>query len=139
MRFVTLASAMLVSTLTGVALTAEAQIPAEFTNLQVLPKDTARADLIGVMKSFSGQLGVRCEHCHMGEGNDLSKFDFASDARPAKATARRMVTMTAAINTDHLKGIGEPYASPKVTCFTYHRGATKPLTAAGGGDLAADR
>jgi hypothetical protein len=111
------------------------QIPATFTNLQVLPKDIARPDLVNGMRSFALGLGVRCEHCHVGEGNDLSKFDFASDARPAKLVARKMMKMAAAINGDLLKGVGEPATTPKVTCYTCHRGAKTPLTAApaGGG------
>ncbi len=53
-------------------------------------------------------LGVRCEHCHVGEGNDLSKFDFASDARPAKAVARKMILMLRAINGPLLEGAKTP-------------------------------
>jgi thioredoxin reductase len=111
-----------------------AQIPAKFTNLQVLPKDIQRPELLATMKNFALNLGVRCEHCHVGEGNDLSKFDFAADTKPAKATARRMLRMTMDLNKQ-VAEIGEPAAAgaPKITCFTCHRGATKPLTAPGGG------
>jgi Photosynthetic reaction centre cytochrome C subunit len=111
------------------------QIPDKFTNLQVLPKDIPRPALVEMMKGFTRGLGTRCEHCHLGEGNDLSTFDFASDERPTKATARAMIRMLAAINGDLLKGVGEPAASPKVTCYTCHRGELKPLAAppAGGG------
>jgi hypothetical protein len=110
-------------------------IPEKFTNLQVLGKDITRAQLVPIMRSFARELGVRCEHCHLGEGNDLSKFDFASDARPAKATARRMMQMIERLNRDDLKGIGDPARLPKVTCYTCHRGEKTPATApaAGGG------
>jgi len=115
-----------------------AQLPTTFTNLQVLPKDIAQRPLIDLMRSFAQGLGVRCEHCHVGEGNDLSKFDFAADTKPAKATARKMLRMTMTINDELLAGVGEPApaGTRKVTCFTCHRGATKPLTAKaeGGGD-----
>jgi hypothetical protein len=106
-------------------------IPETFTNLQVLPKDITRAQLVPIMRSFSIQLDVPCEHCHLGEGRDLSKFDFASDVRPAKATARKMMALVSAINGPLLEGVGEPAApgAPKVTCFTCHRGARVPLTA----------
>ena len=85
------------------------------------------------MRNFALQLGVRCERCHVGEGDDLSKFNFAADTKPAKAVARRMLRMTTALN-ETLKGIGEPPAAgaQKVTCFTCHRGALKPLAAPGG-------
>ena len=111
-----------------------AQIPEKFTNLTVLPKDIARPALVTVMRNLTLGLGVRCEHCHVGEGNDLSKFDFASDTKPTKATARRMLQMTASIN-EQVASIGTPSATPKVTCFTCHRGALKPATErpAGGG------
>ena len=108
------------------------QIPERFTNLQILSKDITRPALVGVMRSFSMELGVRCEHCHQGEGNDLSKFDFGSDVRPAKATARRMMKMLETINGESLKGIGDPARQPKVTCYTCHRGEKTPATAAAG-------
>ena len=58
---------------------ATAQIPDKFENLQVLPKDTSRMDLINTMKDFAFALGTRCWYCHDGEGDDLSTFNFASD------------------------------------------------------------
>ena len=108
------------------------QLPSKFTNLQVLPKDISGTDLVNTMKGFTRALGVRCEHCHVGEGDDLTKFDFTADTKPAKATARKMLTMTATLN-DAVKDIGEPSKTPKITCFTCHQGAVKPATAAGGG------
>ena len=115
--------------------TLRAQIPEKFTNLQVLPKTITRAELVPIMRGFALNLGTRCEHCHVGEGNDLSKFDFAADTKPAKAVARQMIKMVAALNPQ-VAGINEPAPpdKPKITCFTCHRGALKPLTAPGGGD-----
>ena len=113
---------------------AQNPIPEKFTNLRVLPKDITRAELTTTMKSFAQGLGVRCENCHVGEGNDLSKFDFASDSKAPKGVARRMIQMTAILNAQ-MANIGEA-AKPgvqKITCFTCHRGAAKPLTAPGGG------
>ena len=107
-------------------------IPEKFTNLQLLPKDISRPELVQMMRGFSLQTGSRCSHCHMGEeGSDLSTYDFASDARPAKAIARRMILMLRSINGPLLEGVGTPPAAgaSKVTCFTCHRGDKKPLTA----------
>jgi len=123
-------SAVILST----AVAARAQqnpIPEKFTNLQVLPTHILREDLVPVMRGFSIQVGVRCEHCHVGEGNDLSRFDFASDARPAKTVARKMMLMLRAINGPLLQGVGAPPAAggAKVTCFTCHRGIKTPLAA----------
>ena len=55
--------------------TANAQVPDEFTNLKVLPKDIGKRELISVMRAFSSALGVRCKHCHMGPDN-LQGMDF---------------------------------------------------------------
>jgi hypothetical protein len=118
----------------AVRATPEPQLPKTFTNLQVLPKTIAGADLVNMMKGFTSALGVRCEHCHEG-GPELAKFNFASDAVPAKAVARRMMQMAAAINGDLLKDVGDAARQPKVTCFTCHRGARTPLTAPAGSGL----
>ena len=100
----------------------------QFKNLQVFPKDITRDQLIGNMKGFSQALGVRCVHCHVGEeGKPLSTFDFASDAKKEKVVARKMLTMVHRINSEDL-GVKD-FKDVKVTCFTCHRGATKPLTA----------
>ena len=124
--------------LLGATVTMRAQIPQTFKNLQVLPKDISRNDLTVMMKSFAQGLGVRCEHCHVGEGNDLTKFDFAADTKPAKATARRMIHMVNQLN-DLVVGLKvspdmpATKVPPQITCFTCHRGEKKPLTAPGGG------
>jgi hypothetical protein len=110
--------------------------PVNFTrsNLQVLPADLPVRDLVALMRSFSLGLDVDCQHCHVGEGRDLSKFDFASDAKPSKTVARQMLQLVAVIN-QRVAPIGQPAPAgePKVTCFTCHRGARKPLTRAPGG------
>jgi hypothetical protein len=118
---------------------AQNPIPETFTNLQVLPKDITRQQLVPIMRSFALNLGVRCEHCHLGEGNDLSQFDFASDMRPAKATARKMLGLTRSINDTLAQALGAPApgSGDRVTCYTCHRGAAKPLTAPPGGRAAA--
>lgn len=101
-------------------------------NLKVLPKDMPMQQVTALMQTFRTALGVECTHCH------VSQTDRASDAKPQKETARKMIAMVAAINNDLLKGVGEPPAegapvTPKVTCYTCHRGALKPLTAPGAG------
>jgi len=128
---------IVVVALVGVRVSAQQPnpIPENFTNLQVLPKDITRQQLVPIMRSFALNLDIRCEHCHLGEGNDLSKFDFASDVRPAKATARKMLALTRTINESLGQALGEPAegAGPRVTCYTCHRGALKPLTSPPGG------
>jgi len=99
-----------------------------YKNLVVLPSGISRAELISTMKLFTQSLGVRCTYCHVGEeGKPLSTFDFASDAKNHKDTARGMLRMADRLNSE-LPGItGLPDA--RVTCFTCHRGSTKPLAA----------
>ena len=98
-------------------------------NLKVLPKDMPKAELLGTMKFFAQSLGVRCTYCHVGEeGKPLSTFDFASDAKDKKKTARAMLAMVTMLNSKVLPdATGLPDA--KITCYTCHRGSTKPLTA----------
>src|SRR5690348_3345005 len=97
-------------------------------NLKVLPQDISGAQLLGTMKFFAQSLGVRCTFCHVGaDGQPLSAFDFASDAKPEKQTARKMIAMVHAINEQNFGVTG--MEKPKVTCFTCHRGSPHPLTA----------
>ena len=98
-----------------------------FKNLKVFPKDISRADLIANMKFFAQSLGVRCTFCHVGtEGQPLSTFDFASDAKDKKLTARKMLAMVHRINAEDFHVTD--FSKVKVTCFTCHRGSTKPAT-----------
>ncbi|MBM3264394.1 MAG: c-type cytochrome [candidate division Zixibacteria bacterium] len=103
-----------------------AQIPQQFTNLKTLPKDIKRADLIQFMRGYATDLGVRCNHCHVGENPaSLDGYDFASDAKEPKRTARVMIAMTQAINTTYLPETGrKPLA--EVKCATCHHGAVRP-------------
>ena len=95
-------------------------------NLKVYSADMPRAQLLANMRLFSQSLGVRCTHCHVGtEGQPLSTFDFASDAKPAKEMARKMLLMTRRINSQDF-GVTD-FANVKVTCYTCHRGSTKPV------------
>jgi hypothetical protein len=100
------------------------------TNLQVLPKDMTQQQVVTVMRTFTQGLGVMCDHCHVG-----TQADRAKDDRPEKATARKMIKMMMAINDDFLKDVGTPPppGQQKVTCYTCHRGAVKPLTVPGAG------
>ncbi len=79
---------------------ADAQMPANFTNLQYFPKTISRQELIGNMRGFSFSLGVRCQFCHAGnEGNKLDQMDFASDEKDTRSycTTLRNTIMKQAI------------------------------------------
>ena len=81
-------------------------------NLQVLNG----AALPETMQSFVQALGLLdkgvCTYCHVE--------DRSSDEKLPKVIARRMVTMLRAINGTF------PDGQQHVTCFTCHRGDTKP-------------
>jgi len=106
---------------------AYAQIPDKFTNLKVLPKDIGKRDLINMMKGATRGLGVRCTFCHVGEGDDLSTFDFAADEKSHKMKARVMFSMVKQINNEFLPKIAENSEKPpQITCFTCHNGKEHP-------------
>jgi tetratricopeptide (TPR) repeat protein len=104
-----------------------AQIPDEFTNLKVLPKDISKQELVEIMKSFSGALGVRCNFCHVPgpTPGTLEGFDFASDKPEHKETARGMMKMVHQINATLIPESGLEHAE-QVRCITCHRGVESP-------------
>lgn len=112
--------------LLAVSLLAEAQIPQTFKNLQVLPKDIARGELVATMRGVAGGLGVRCNHCHIGPDN-LVGMDFASDDKPTKRAARLMIQMVRTMNAEYVSKIPEREGGRMlVTCQTCHRAAQRP-------------
>jgi hypothetical protein len=131
-------------TLSAVLLVAVASTSAQTTwqppaprNLQIVPKDTDPARLVGMMKGFSAALGVGCQHCHQLTGadpKDLAGYDFASDAVPAKGTARKMIQVVQRINVELVRDIGAPRppGQLKVGCYTCHRGALQPAVSPAG-------
>ena len=109
----------------------EAQWPPEsFTNLKVFPKDITLRDLTAEMRGYTRALGVRCTYCHVGEeGADPATYKFAADEKPAKLSARRMIELVRAINTQYLSSLEKRVDPPvKVECITCHRGTTEPRT-----------
>ena len=72
-------------------------------------------------------LGVTCGTCHV-RGN------FASEEKPQKQTARKMLEMVKALNKasfpDYKPKDGESVLG-RVTCYTCHRGETTPKTSVG--------
>jgi tetratricopeptide (TPR) repeat protein len=118
--------ALAVLSLLRIAGPASAQIPDEFTNLEVLPKDVSKRELVGIMREFSLALGVRCKHCHVGESTtSLEGYDFASDDKEHKRVARLMMRMTNDINSTHLAKLGRDNVT-RVRCFTCHHGVDEP-------------
>ena len=90
-------------------------------NIKVLT-DLPESQVNLVMNFMSASLDVRCDYCHVREGED--KWDWASDAKPAKLTGRRMMQMQIEINRGNRDILGT--SGTAVTCFTCHRGQLKP-------------
>ena len=116
------------TTLLAVLLLATAASAEELKNLQVFPKDTDKNTVIEVMQKWTGALGVNCTHCHVLKvPGDYDSFDFASDDKPEKKTARGMMRMVAKLNGDLLPAAtGEDDA--RISCVTCHRGLANPAT-----------
>jgi hypothetical protein len=102
--------------------------PPPITNLQVYPKDTPRPEIIATMQGFVQALGVQaqggCGYCHVGTA---PAFDFASDTKPAKTVARKMILMSREITAKLPEITGKPAADvTRVRCATCHRGVAVP-------------
>jgi hypothetical protein len=66
------------------------RIPDIFTNLQVLPKDITKPELMKIMKGFAVTMEKRCSFCHVAT-DDLSQADFASDDKETKKKTRELL------------------------------------------------
>ena len=138
-----------------VAATAAAQTPAQPpagggqrggaqpapTNLQILPKDSSRDQVLQVMQQFTASLGVQCSYCHVQEGRG-GRNDMASDEKPPKKTARQMMVFARELNEKLPAVVGKSAGeTTRVGCATCHRGVPIPKqitdlmteAAAGGG------
>ena len=112
-----------------------AQAPGKFPpdsliNVKVIPKNTPVMQVVGMMRNFTGALGVRCPFCHVGqEGQPLTTFDFAKDEKRTKLTARQMMRMVEEINRrlDTLPEHMKMTSHVEVTCQTCHRGVSRPM------------
>ncbi|RKR82738.1 photosynthetic reaction center cytochrome c subunit [Mucilaginibacter gracilis] len=98
----------------------------EWKNLKVLPKKISKQDLDKVMDDWRDALGVRCGFCH-ARNAETNKNDFASDAKPEKEAARKMMTMTAKINSKYFKADKDDKTmTAAITCYVCHHGTAHP-------------
>lgn len=108
---------------------ASAQPPAvpnivESPNVKVLTGFTVQ-EFEQEMQLMTSYLGVTCGYCHEGRRN------FASEAKPQKLTARKMLEMTKGVNQQFFPNFvpgAEESRLGKVTCYTCHQGNAKPKT-----------
>lgn len=115
----------------------------EWKNLKILPQDISKDGLDSVMHHFTASLGVRCNYCHAGNPAE-HRMDFASDEKPEKQIARKMMLMSIDINRNHFQQIADMIKDDKddmaastdtaavsymlkyVTCYTCHHGEAHP-------------
>ena len=103
--------------------------PDSLVNTQVIPHNTPVQQVIGQMRNITGDLGVRCPFCHVGqEGQPLDQFDFPKDQKETKLIARQMMRMVAEINRRLDTLPGRAAGDPVVTCRTCHHGVSLPVT-----------
>ncbi|MEK6289001.1 MAG: c-type cytochrome [Acidobacteriota bacterium] len=85
----------------------------KYKNIQLL-KGLPSERLMKVMFAFKSSLGVDCTYCHI-------KDQFEKDDKPQKQTARKMIQLVRDTNAK----LG---STARVTCFTCHRGQTRPAS-----------
>jgi tetratricopeptide (TPR) repeat protein len=99
---------------------------APMTNLQIIPKDTPRPQVIATMQAFTQALGVQCAYCHVDEGRG-GRQDYAADDKPTKKAARGMILLAREVNTKLPDAVGKSAdATTRVGCVTCHRGVPVP-------------
>ncbi len=85
----------------------------KYKNIQLL-RGIPSERLTKIMFSFKASLGVDCTYCHI-------KDEFEKDDKPQKQTARKMIQLVRDTNAK----LG---SMTRVTCFTCHRGQTRPAS-----------
>lgn len=85
----------------------------KYKNIQLL-RGIPSERLTKIMFAFKASLGVDCTYCHI-------KDQFEKDDKPAKQTARKMIQLVRDTNAK----LG---SMTRVTCFTCHRGQTRPAS-----------
>lgn len=112
----------------GIAATKPAE-DHKFKNLKVLPKNISPEELDKVMDNFKEALGVHCTFCHAPSKDTANHHpDFASDEKPEKNIARKMMKMTKKINSKFFSYYKNEQGQfvPSVECMTCHHGKEHP-------------
>src|SRR2546430_5929762 len=110
MRKAGLALALLLISESALAAQKNVQLLTGMTDLQ----------LQQTMNFMRASLGVHCDFCHVV--NDKEGWNFASDEKQTKTTARKMIQMVMDINQKNFDN------NASVSCTTCHRGSTRPVT-----------
>ncbi len=103
------------------------ELPPKFKNLKVLPKNISEAALDKIMDDFNDALGVSCDYCH-AKSDKADELIFASDTKPEKSAARKMMLMTYEINIKHFGGTKDRIQPQTIKCITCHHQKPYPET-----------
>jgi hypothetical protein len=85
-------------------------------NIKVLT-GMPQSQLIPVMNYMAASLGRRCNFCHVIKDG---QWDYASDEKPEKASAREMIKLVLDLHKQKFHGADE------ISCYTCHRGQNHP-------------
>src|SRR5436190_23411353 len=91
---------------------------AELKNVKLLT-GLSELQLQRTMNMMRASLGVHCDYCHVVD--DKNGWQFASDDKKEKKTAREMIAMVIKLNKEQFGGRSE------ISCWTCHRGSTHPV------------
>jgi len=114
--------------------------PPAHQNLSVLAPDIPQSQLLQTMQGFTQALGVQCGYCHAtapapegargggrGRGAAAPQFNFPSDEKPAKKSARQMMLIVRDLNAKVPAAVSRSAdATTRVECVTCHRGVAIP-------------
>jgi hypothetical protein len=117
----------------GIAATKASPEKPEWKNLKVIPKNMDEDQMERIMTKYTRQLGITCIYCHPFTKPDIfpKRVDFASDEKPEKLIARKMMIMTDKLNKKYFNykndySIESLNKNSILTCNTCHRGLPKP-------------
>ena len=98
----------------------------KFKNLKILPKNISEKELDSIMHGFTRGLGVKCDFCHVPTGD--RKMDFASDEKPEKNIARKMMKMARKINKKYFSYEKDEQGKvvQALNCYSCHHGEPHP-------------
>ena len=90
-----------------------------FKNVQIIK--TSAGQLLNTMNAYGRALSVNCTFCHVANQWD-------NESKPEKATARVMMNMVNAVNTEQFTKLRPNQAgrTPTISCTTCHRGLQRP-------------
>ncbi|HZK62841.1 MAG TPA: c-type cytochrome [Puia sp.] len=101
-------------------------------NLKIIPKSTEEDQMDRIMGKFNKSLSVTCNFCHARTKPGIFpvRADFASDEKPEKLMARKMMRMTDKLSRKYFnfqnKYDFNSLTTAVISCRTCHQGQVRP-------------